>query len=205
MLLKPRLLICTMLTTTLLMAGISIAGSAFAKSGGGKGGGNAGGGNGGADEIVYSAAGDLVNEPAAGYIDSTNLNFDDIIFRPSAGFTFDLSGFDVNGPDGPCTNFSATTTGTLVLGPGDSAAPGSAELRFGFQGLLSDGSNTVQHYLVMHGVMSGAWPPVGSDVTMLEFTDWSIEAENKKSQRNDCAGDGDEVLVQIDIWVSTTP
>ena len=159
MLLKPRLLICTMLTTTLLMAGISIAGSAFAKSGGGKGGGNAGGGNGGADEIVYSAAGDLVNEPAV-YIDSTNLNFDEIIFRPSAGFSLDLSGFDVSGPDAPytaenpdpCSNFSSATTGTLVLGPGDSAATGSAELRFGFQGLLSDGSNTVQHYLVMHGV-----------------------------------------------------
>ena len=205
MILKPGLLTGSIITTTLLLACVSIAGSAFAKPGNGNGGGNGGGGNGGEDEIVYSAAGDLINEPAAGYIDSTNLNFADIIFRPDAGFTLDLNGFDVNGPDGPCANFSATTTGSLVLGPGDSAAPESAELRFGFQGLLSDGSNTVQHYLVMHGTMSGDWPPTGSDTTEFTFTDWSIEAENKKSQRSDCAGDGDGVAVLIDLWVSTTP
>ena len=201
---RLKLQIYTIISTTLLLAGISFAGSALAK-GGGKGGGNAGSGNGGADEIIYSAAGDLINEPVAGYIDSTNLNFEDIIFRGSAGFTMDLNGFDVNGPNGACTNFSATTTGTLVLGPGDSASPGSAKLRFGFQGLLSDGSKTVQHYLVMNGTMSGDWPPAGAATTELTFTDWSIEAENNRAKQSDCAGDGDEVSVLIDIWVSTTP
>lgn len=199
---------CALLATVLVL-GLAVNGTAFAKKGGGNGGGNAGGGNGGEDEAVYSAAGNLINLPAAGYIDSTNLNFGDIIFRPSAGFTFDLSGFDVSldpdDPLDPCDNFSDTTTGTLVLAAGDSANPGSAQLRLGFQGLLSDGSKTVQHYLVMNGTMSGDWPPSGSDTTELTFTDWSIAAENKKSQRNDCAGDGDGITVLIDMWVSTTP
>lgn len=192
------------MVTSCLMSALLVAGSTLAKPPG-KGGGNAGGGNGGEPEPVYSAAGDLIKEPAAGYIDSTNLNFDEVIFRPSADFTFDLSGFDVNGPTGPCTNFSDTTSGTLVLAPGDSANPGSAELRFGFQGLLSDGSKTVQHYLVMNGTLSGNWPPSGTDITEFSFTDWSIAAERKSAWSKDCDGDGDGVLVLIDSWVSTTP
>ncbi len=200
---KSRVLISTIITMALLLAGLSIAGGAFAKPGGGKGGGNAGGGNGGEDEPVYSAAGYLINEPFAGFIDSTNLSFDDIIFRPSASFTLDLSGFDVDGPNAPCINFSDTTTGTLVLSPGDSANPGSAELRFGFQGLLSDGSTTAQHYLRMNGTMNGDWPPSSIHTTELEFTDWSIAAENKNSQRKDCAGDGTGLSVLIDIWVAS--
>ena len=53
--------------------------------------------------------------------------------------------------------------------------------------------------------MFGDWPPSGSDTTELTLTDWSIAAENKKSQKSDCAGDGDGVDIMIDIWVSTTP
>ena len=68
---------------------------ALAKKGGK--GGNAGSGDGGEPEPVYSAAGDLINEPVAGYIDSTNLSFDSIIYRPSANFTFDLSGTSQSG------------------------------------------------------------------------------------------------------------
>jgi hypothetical protein len=157
--------------------------------------------------------------PAVGYIDSTNLSFDDIIFRPSAGFTFNLNGFDVSGPESPCedlsnsgqpTNFSDSMTGTLVLAPGDSAKPYSAELRFGFQGMLSDGSKTAQHYLVMNGTMNTDWPPTETNelmATRLEFTDWSIEAEKKNAQNNDCDGFGDidpsDPLYHIYIWVST--
>jgi hypothetical protein len=172
---------------------------------GGNGGGNAGGGNGGDPEPVYSAYGPLLDVPDAGFINSTNLNFDEIIFRPGADFTVDLSGFSVSDPGGgSCSNFSNTTTGTLVLAPGDAAAPESAELRFGFQGQLSDGGKTVQHYLVMQGGMSGAWPPASfPDTTELTFTSWSISAENKKSQKNDCEGSGIGALVLMDIWLAT--
>lgn len=177
---------------------------------GGKGGGNAGGGNSGEPEPVYRAAGDLIDVPAVGYIDSTNLSFDDIIFRPSAGFTMDLGGFSVLDPGGgSCTGFSSTTTGTLVLAPGDVAATGSpAELRFGFQGQLSSNGvktgKTVQHYLIMQGTMDGSWPPLSSPETYLTFTSWSISAENKNSQKSDCEGDGDITTdpVLIGIWLS---
>jgi hypothetical protein len=162
---------------------IAVAGKG---GGGGKGGGNAGSGDGGEETPVYTAAGDLISNP----IDSTNLNFDEIIFRPDAGFTFNLSGFPVSDPNngGACLPFSAAQTGTLVLAPADSASSWTAELRFGFQGQLSDGGNSVQHFLVMHGHMSGAWMPTGT--TTLELYEWSIAAENKKSQRSDCEGSG---------------
>lgn len=164
-----------------------------AKGGGGKGGGNAGGG--GDPEPVYTAAGDLINAVS---IDSTNLSFDEIIFRPSANFTFDLSGFTVVGPPGSyCPGFDSDTTGTLVLSPGDSAAQDSAELRFGFQGDLSDNGNTVQHFLIMQGSMDGDWPPTG--VTTLTFYSWELAAENKKAQRSDCEGDGNGLNVIIGI------
>jgi hypothetical protein len=164
-----------------------------AKGGGGKGGGNAGGG--GDPEPVYTAAGDLIN---AASIDSTNLSFDEIIFRPSANFTFDLSGFTVAGPPGSyCPGFDSDTTGTLVLSPGDSAVQDSAELRFGFQGDLSDNGNTVQHFLIMQGSKDGDWPPTG--VTTMTFSSWELSAENKKSQRSDCEGEGDGLSVIIGI------
>jgi hypothetical protein len=189
------------------------AGSALAKKDKGGGGGNAGGGNSGEPEPVYSATDDfedgsgnplegLIDEPAPGVIDSTNLSFDDIIFRPEANFTFDLSGFPVSDPDsgGSCVNFGKET-GTLVLTSGDSAAPGSAELRFGFQGQLSGGGKTVQHFLVMSGAMVGDWPPT-SNGTELTFTNWALAAENKRSQKSDCEGDGALEYV-VDVWLSS--
>lgn len=181
------------LEKTLGLAGICIAvilaptsGLLAKKSGGG---GNAGSGNGGDPEPVYTASGDLIE---ASEIDSTNLNFDDIIFRPGAGFTLNLSAFGpLSDPDsnGECPwSYSANTTGTLVLGPGDSASDNSARLRFGFQGQLSNNGETVQYYFNMQGSMTGDWPP--TDVTTLEFSSWDISAENRKSQKSDCQGDG---------------
>jgi hypothetical protein len=165
----------------LAIAGLPAADALAAK--GGKGGGNAGGGNGGDPEPVYTADGALIN---GGPIDSTNISFNDIIFRPSAGFTFDLAVFDLSN----CENFSAATTGTLVLTPGDSAAEeGAAELRFGFQGLLTN-EKTAQYYLTMSGVMDPiSWPPTTATTTMA-FDYWEIAAENKKNQRSDCEGFG---------------
>ena len=187
----------------LAYAGTAVS-SALAKdgqgrNGGGNGGGNAGGGKGGDPEAVYTAAGDLIN---ADSIDSTNLNFDEIIFRPSADFTFDLSGFGVADPGGGyCPGFDSETTGTLVLAPGDSAIPDSAELRFGFQGQLSDNGKIVQHFLVMQGTLSGDWPP--TDVTTLTFSSWELFAENRKSRRSDCQGEGDGLQVIIGISPAT--
>lgn len=172
----------TILSAFIAMACASVPISdALAKKGGG-GGGNAGGGNGGDPEPVYTAAGDLIDLAA---IDSTNLSFDDIIFRPSAGFQLDLGGFNLDN----CSNFG-WTTGTLVLTSGDSAAPeGSAELRFGFQGSLTNGKSA-QYFLIMNGVMDTAWPPTAATTTM-GFDGWEIAAENRKDQRNDCEGAGD--------------
>jgi len=33
-----------------------------------------------------------------------------------------------------------------------------------------NGDKVVQHYLLMQGIMVGAWPPIGEDVTELTFT-----------------------------------
>jgi hypothetical protein len=174
-----------------LVLALTPAAEVFAK----KGNGNAGSGNGGDPEPVYTAAGDLINAES---IDSTNLNFEDIIFRPSANFTFDLSGFAVSDPGGgSCPGFSADTVGTLVLGPGDSSVENSAELRFSFQGQLADDGKFDGHYLTMQGKRQGAWPPTG--VTTLTFTSWDLSASNKKSQREDCEGAGDGVAVIIGI------
>lgn len=181
-----------------LVLALSCSTGAFAaKGGGGKGGGNAGSGDGGGETPVYTADGDLLSNA----VDSTNLSFDDIIFRPSAGFTFDLSGFTpVSGPNGTCAPYSNVQTGTLVLTTGDSASPGSAELRFGFQEQLTNGK-TVQHYLIMQGTMDGNWPPTGT--TLMTFTSWEIAAENKNAQRDDCDGAGDGMSVLFGIGPAT--
>jgi hypothetical protein len=49
----------------------------------------------------------------------------------------------------------------------------------------------------MRGTMSGDWPP--TDVTTMTFTSWELFAENRKSQRSDCEGDGDGLAVIIGI------
>jgi len=182
-------------TLKLLVLSVSIAlmPNALAAKGG-KGGGNAGGGNGGEDEQQYSASGDLGIDAT-----STNLSFANIIFR---GTQVDLGEFVVSDPDknGSCPGFDLTT-GTLVFGPRDDAIPGSATLRFGFKGNLSNDGKSVQYFLVMDGDMApDVWLPTGT--TTLSFYNWSIYAENKKSRQSDCEGAGnftaiDEVVVDV--------
>jgi hypothetical protein len=174
-----------------LAISIAIVPNALAKKGG-----NAGGGNGGDPEPQYYTVGDLAIDAV-----STNLSFEDIIFRATQ---VDLSEFAVSDPNngGSCPGFDLTT-GTLVLAPRDSAVPGSATLRFGFQGHLSGGGKFTQYFLELDGeITDGDWPPVDSDVTSMRYSTWSISAENRKSRKSDCEGDGDfaagnEVLVAI--------
>lgn len=177
---------------------------ALAGNGGGKG--QPGNGNGAEPEPLYRAnevevvgEGLINGDP----IDSTNLHLDKITFRPSAGFTVNLSGFPVEDPDssGDCPGFGAETTGTMTLTTGDLGPP-DAELRFGFQGQLSNDGDTVQYYLVMRGTMVGNWLP--TTITELTFDSWEIFAENKKSQRSDCEG-GDDFGESVMIDISPLP
>ena len=171
----------------------AIVPNALAKKGG-----NAGGGNSGDPEPQYMAIGSLGINAI-----STNLSFESIIFRATQ---VALSGFTVFDPDngGTCTGFGETT-GTLVLEPRDDTIPDSASLRFGFQGKLSGSGSgkSVQYFLEMDGDNdSGDWPPVNADITTLSFSNWSIYAENRKSQKSDCAGEGTFAANEMMVGVS---
>lgn len=169
---------------------------AWAKPGNGNGGGDAGGGSGGTDELVYLASDDY--GLVATEIESTSLNFTDIIFRQ---VVLDLSAFTVGGADWLPGNFGITQ-GTMVIGPNPELANHDSEMKFWFTAPLN-GKNT-QYYLSMYGNLAGDWFPVAGSV--MTFDNWELMAENRKARKTGCYGSSfTDPLPDISILVEQAP
>jgi hypothetical protein len=84
----------------------------------------------------------------------------------------------------------------------DPANPYTAYLTAYFQSELYSGA-TKTHYLFMEGEFDEPdnWPP--SNETTVTFDYWEIYAENKKAQRDDCAGGSDLVPDPNGPWTMT--
>ena len=152
---------------------------------------NGGGTSGGDEDPVFSAEGvimDFSTDPPTEFsglfaeVDSHSLDPGDVIvFR---GVTVDLSAFDARSG---CSH--GVKTGTLSTRPKSSEDPDVAVVRFGFRSELLKPGQEAHHILVMEGSFVGNWPPLLNEVTSLEdFYYWNLEAEQKKAQRDDCAG-----------------
>jgi hypothetical protein len=120
-------------------------------------------------------------------IESTNINFTDIIFRASL---VDLSLFSLDGSGAECefADFGETQ-GTLAIGPAPEL-PGvqNAEMRFGFTAPLN--GKSTQYYLTMRGASDdiGNWFPAAENTIYL--AQWEIVAENRKARKTGCYGTG---------------
>ncbi len=92
----------------------------------------------------------------------------------------------------PCEHLGLRQ-GTVVIYPESSRNPGKAELLFWFKAEVASG-DTVQHLLTMRGTFDepANWPPsVDDPYTSITLNEWEFSAENKKAQRQDCAGRSD--------------
>jgi hypothetical protein len=141
-----------------------------------------GGTSGGDQDPVFELV--SVDLGIAGPVPSHSLDPGDVIvFR---GVTVDLSAFDTLSG---CSH--GYKTGTLSTRPKSNEDPDIAIVRFGFRSQLESGQEA-HHILVMEGEFrsSGNWPPALGETAILEnFYYWELAAEQKKAQRQDCAGD----------------
>lgn len=142
------------------------------------------GGNGnpgGGEDPVFTVESSVPLIPA---VDSYSLDRGGhIVFRNAE---MDLSEFSGTNADGACHH--GFNEGTLTLKPKSDKNPAVARLHFWFKGRLDSGA-LVTHLFAMEGDFNdpGDWPP--SDTTSITFDYWEVAAENRKAQRQDCAGD----------------
>ena len=145
------------------------------------GGGNPGGGT--EDPIFTADSADPMIPP----VDSYSLDRDEqIVFRTARMDLAQFGGmFDIGG----ACNHGFTDPGTLVLKPKSNQNP-AAVLEFWFQSALLSG-DTFMHRFYMEGDFEdlGNWPPSVGNPTTLTFKYWEVAAENKKAQKQDCAGE----------------
>lgn len=107
----------------------------------------------------------------------------------------DLSGFEGTeaGTGSPCDH--GVRTGTFTIKPAADSTPDLALFTATFQSELVSGKS-VTHVLRMEGLFDepANWPPGEADPsTTVSFDYWSVEAENNKAQRDDCAGESGSV------------
>lgn len=147
-----------------------------------------GGGSGPGDPVYTAESADLGIAP----IDSHSVDNEITIrFR---GSDLDLSDFVGTWPDGTPCNHGLRTGGFSVFQP-DPGNPYTAHLTGHFLSELDGDANYASktHLIYMEGTFDspGIWPPTGT--TTITFDYWEIHAENKKAQRNDCAGESASV------------
>lgn len=105
----------------------------------------------------------------------------------------DLSGFEGAWDSGGACSHDGLRDGVIVIYPQSKQNPLAAELIFWFPAELESG-DSVTHLLTMQGQFDEPdnWPPTANDpVTTVTLNYWEFAAENKKAQRQDCAGESD--------------
>lgn len=105
----------------------------------------------------------------------------------------DLSLFDGTWQSGGACFHEGLKDGIIVIYPQSKQNPLAAELIFWFPAALESG-DIVTHLLTMQGVFDEPdnWPPAADDpATTVTLNYWEFAAENRKAQRQDCAGESD--------------
>lgn len=172
-----------------------------AYGGNGNGKGNGGGDDGGNDPGGISNARVYLEQdnPGIPYVESESFdNKGQVVFYGH----MNLKGFNGQYNNGdPCIRYDEPTEGIIVIHPLSNNNPEAAELIFWYRDILDSG-DTIQHLLTMTGTFedSNDWPPAGETTVRLET--WEFSAENKKAQRQDCAGDG---IDDYEIVVTRVP
>ena len=160
---------------------------------------NGGGSSGGDPDPVFTAES---LDPDIPPIDSWSLDPGDVIVYRQA--TVDLSQFDGTWESGGACNHGIRT-GTLSTRPKSSQDPDIAVLRFGFRSELESGKEA-HHIFVMEGVFDEPtnYPPSEADPeTSFTLESWEVSAEQKKAQREDCAGGSPSIPDPAGPWSVT--
>jgi hypothetical protein len=157
--------------------------------------GNGGGGGGGGDDGGVGNSNALVSlDSASPYIPKVESeSFDNkgqVVFY---GY-MDLREFPGSYNNGDtCLREEVLTEGIIVIHPDSKSSPEAAELIFWYRDVLDSGEPT-QHLLTMAGIFDERdnWPPTADDPsTTVTLEYWKFAAENRKAQRQDCAGSYD--------------
>lgn len=159
-----------------------------------------GGGTSGGDQdpMFIADSLDLGTPP----VDSYSLDPGDVIVFRQA--TVDLTQFVGENESGVACNHGVRT-GTLSTRPKSGELPDIAVLKFGFRSELTSGAEA-HHLLVMEGQFQEPlnYPPsaAGSE-QLLSLDYWEFAAENKRAQREDCAGASSSVPDPDAPWTVT--
>jgi hypothetical protein len=164
-------------------------------------GGNGGGGKvdeGPADPIFTAESLDLELFPVDSHSASSK---GQIVFHHAL---MNLGYFPGTSPSGSCDH--GEIDGLLVLQPKYAQGPFIPELLYWFDAALESG-DSVTHLLTMEGISdpSISWPPTIDNPVTLQFNYWEFGAENKKAQRQDCAGFDESDGAVWEITVSLQP
>lgn len=188
--------LATISTLTLILATIS---SPVLAAPGGNGGGNGGGNNGGGGKEDEGPAGIVLTVEStypliySSIPGSNEIQSHGVSSQGQAVFYdvfMDLSQFEGNFdryPDDSCNH--GTPDGILVIQPKSNSGP-MAQLTFWFNSEL-ESFDGVTHLFQMEGTFDdlGNWPPAPGTSTQVIFDSWMFSAENRKAQRQDCAGE----------------
>jgi hypothetical protein len=171
-------------TITFLMAIASVSAEA-AK--GGNGGGKKDEGQ--ADIVVTVESTDpeiWSSVPGATEIPSHGVSQGQVVFYD---VTMNMEQFGGDLDNGPSCNHGIRD-GILVIESRPRTGPVVAQLLFWFNSELESGDG-VTHLLRMDGEFLAPqnWPPAPGTSSIVEFNFWEFFAENKKAQRQDCAGE----------------
>jgi len=146
---------------------------------------NGGGSSGGDPDPTFTVDSPDPDIPS---VDSWSLDPGDVIVYRDA--TVDLRQFDGVWQSGGACNHGVPT-GTLSTRRKSSQEPDVAVVRFGFRSQLKSG-NDAHHVFIMEGQFDEPlnFPPSeGDPETTLTLDYWEYAAENKKAQKEDCAGE----------------
>ena len=194
---KPMHLVATALV---VIGGLALSGSAAAHCAGNHSGTHphcvgGGGGSGPGDPVYTAESFDL----GIAQIDSNSVDNETTIrFR---GASLDLTDFVGTWPDGTSCNHGLRTGGFSIFQP-DAGNPYTVHLQGHFLSELDSGASKT-HIFFLEGTFDepGNWPPSESDPgTTITLDYWEIYAENKKAQRNDCAGESATVPDPAGPW-----
>jgi hypothetical protein len=160
---------------------------------GGNGGGNNGGGkdNDGQADIVLTVES---SDPAiwSAYPLQDEIISHDVSSQGQSVYydvSLDMSLFAGSLDSGPACD-QGIRDGVLVIAPNPKTGPVIAELLFWFTSELESGDG-VTHLFRMDGEFTDPqnWPPAPGTSTDVMFNFWEFFAENRKAQRQDCAGE----------------
>jgi len=119
----------------------------------------------------------------------------------------DLGDFEGTWDSGGICQHQGLRDGIIVMYPQSTKNPLSAELIFWFSAQLETG-DSVTHLLTMQGQFDEPdnWPPSADDPqTTVTLNYWEFAAENRKAQRQDCAGSSDFPAGPWTVTVTRVP